>query len=117
MNIKEYSEAIKRTRADLKYKEKDNLHMILGIVTESGELADVFKKDMAYNKKVDWVNVSEEIGDLLWYICNFCNINGIDVEEVMGKNVEKLKTRYPEKFTENKANNRRLEDERRILES
>lgn len=116
MDIKEYSEAIKRTRADLKYKEKDNLHMVLGIVTEAGELADVFKKNMAYNKKIDWVNVPEEIGDLLWYICNFCNINGIDIEKVMETNVEKLKFRYPEKFTDEKANNRDLEKERKILE-
>lgn len=116
MNIKEYSEAIKRTKADLKYKEKDNLHMVLGIVTEAGELADVFKKNMAYNKKIDWVNVAEELGDLMWYICNFCNINNLNIEEIMGVNVEKLKSRYPEKFTDEKANNRDLQREREILE-
>jgi hypothetical protein len=34
----------------------------------------------------------------------------------MTKNIEKLSTRYPEKFTEYHAENRNLEEERRVLE-
>jgi NTP pyrophosphatase (non-canonical NTP hydrolase) len=116
MQINEYCKNAKRTLADLKYKEKDNLHMILGMLTEVGELADIFKKDLAYNKKIDWINAKEELGDLMWYVANFCNINNINLEEILQTNIDKLRTRYPEKFTEENAINRNLEAERIILE-
>ena len=41
---------------------------------------------------------------------------GLDMYEIMTKNVEKLKIRYPEKFTEEAALNRDLEAERKELE-
>jgi hypothetical protein len=39
------------------------------------------------------------------------------MKEVMDINIKKLEARYPEKFTEDKAINRDLEAERKILES
>ncbi len=92
------------------------LHGALGCVTESGELADTVKKTLYYGKEFDWVNAVEEIGDILWYIALLCSALNIDMEEVMERNISKLRHRYPEKFTEEKANNRNLEAERKILE-
>jgi NTP pyrophosphatase (non-canonical NTP hydrolase) len=86
------------------------------MLTEVGELADVFKKEMAYGKPVDWVNVKEEVGDLLWYVSNFCNVNGFDLEEILQTNIDKLQARYPKKFTQENAINRDLDKERTILE-
>jgi NTP pyrophosphatase (non-canonical NTP hydrolase) len=115
MDIKEYSEKASRTLAStLPYL--NNLHMILGMVTETGELADIFKKDLAYGKSIDWVNAQEEIGDLMWYIANFCNMNNFDLEAIMENNIKKLQTRYPEKFTQQDAINRNLSAERKVLE-
>jgi len=116
MQIKQYAEEIKRTLADLQYKEKNNIHMLMGLSTEVGELIDIFKKNFAYKKQIDWINVEEEVCDIMWYLINFCNINNIDIERALDKNIEKLKIRYPEKFTENNAINRNLDDERKILE-
>ena len=116
MEIKEYANEVKRTLADLGYKEKNNIHMLMGLSTEVGELTDIFKKNFAYNTKIDWVNVEEEICDIMWYLINLCNINGIDIEKALDKNISKLKARYPEKFDEELARNRNLELERKILE-
>ena len=116
MQIKEYCESAKLTLADLKDLEMDNIHMVLGMLTETGELADVFKKNLAYHKNIDWINVQEEIGDTMWYIANFCNINGFSLEDILSNNIEKLRTRYPNKFTEYDANNRNLDAERSVLE-
>jgi NTP pyrophosphatase (non-canonical NTP hydrolase) len=116
MNIKQYIKESSRTCPDLGYREKNNLHMVLGISTESGELLDTFKKNLAYRKNLDWVNIEEEIGDIMWYISNFCRINNLDFENILDKNIEKLKIRYPEKFTEEKALNRNLDAERTKLE-
>ena len=116
MQLKEYCQNTERTRSKLDNKQLDNIHMALGLVTEAGELADVFKKNLAYNKSIDWINVQEEIGDLLWYVSGLCNINGFYLEEILQNNIDKLRSRYPEKFDENKAINRNLENERQVLE-
>jgi NTP pyrophosphatase (non-canonical NTP hydrolase) len=116
MNLEEYSIAVESTRADLEVESLDDLHMVLGIASESGELVDVFKKWLAYGKEIDWVNVQEELGDLMWYIVGMCNINGWDLEDILEQNAAKLKTRYPNKFEETKALNRDLDKEREVLE-
>ena len=93
------------------------LHGGMGISTEAGELLDALKKHIFYGKKLDYVNLSEELGDILYYVSICMNVLGISFEEVMEKNIEKLKARYPEKFTEDKAINRDLDTERKILEN
>ncbi len=117
MQINEYVKKSKRTIAPLDTKQENNLHMILGMLTEVGELADVFKKNMAYNKVIDWINVKEEIGDVMFYIAGFCSMNNFDLENILENNVKKLQARYPEKFSEDNALNRDLDKERFILES
>jgi NTP pyrophosphatase (non-canonical NTP hydrolase) len=116
MDLKEYQQKASRTLAATETHLTDNLHMSIGIVTEAGEIADVFKKHIAYGKEIDWVNVKEEIGDVMWYIANFCNINGWDLREILDTNIKKLEARFPEKFSAEKALNRDLEKEREILE-
>jgi pyruvate,water dikinase len=48
-------------------------------------------------------------------ICLFCDINNINIENILDTNIEKLKARYGEKFTSERAINRNLEKEREIL--
>lgn len=115
MEVKDYQQKAKRTLPLLGQK-MDNIHMCLGLQTESAELSDVFKKNIAYAKPVDWVNVKEEVGDMMWYIANLCNINGWNLEDIMETNIKKLEARYPEKFTNENAINRDLNTERKILE-
>jgi NTP pyrophosphatase (non-canonical NTP hydrolase) len=116
MDIKTYVQNTERTRSKLDNKQLDNIHMGLGLITEAGELVDVLKKDLAYGKEIDWVNFQEEIGDILWYIAGLCNINGFDIEKIMDVNIDKLKARYPEKFTSENSIHRNLDKEREILE-
>lgn len=116
LTIKEFQAQAKRTLSDLGSELNNNLHMTIGISTESGELLDVYKKAFAYGKAIDTVNVKEEIGDLLWYIVNLCSINGFDIEEIMHTNIMKLLKRFPEKFDADAAIFRNTEAERIILE-
>jgi NTP pyrophosphatase (non-canonical NTP hydrolase) len=116
MDIKEYVEKAGRTDAPLSSPMEHDVHMIFGMLTEIGELADIFKKNLAYKKEIDWINVKEEVGDLMWYTANFCKANEFDLEKILETNIDKLIARYPEKFTEEKANNRDLDAEREVLE-
>jgi len=92
------------------------LHAGIGLSTEAGEFLDALKKHIFYGKDLDKVNLAEEMGDLFWYMAIVADELGFEFEEVMNRNITKLKARYGEKFSEEKAEKRDLETERKILE-
>lgn len=120
MNYKDYQEQSKRTCPELNDNLRkglsDELHMVIGISTEAGELLDAYKKHFAYGKELDTVNVEEEIADIIWYVSNLCRLKNIDFEKALQRNIDKLKARFPEKFNQENALNRDLDVERKILE-
>lgn len=116
MNITEYGKNAIKTLSQSGNLQTDSLHMVLGMVTESAEIADVYKKNIGYGKQLDVTNIKEELGDLMWYIVNMCTINGWLIEEIMDANIAKLKARYGEKFSEEAAIERNLGKEREVLE-
>lgn len=116
MDLHKYADGVMRTVAVLDPPVMNQYHMVMGISTEAGELLDVFKKYMAYSKDIDWVNVKEEVGDLMFYIVAFCTLNGFNLEKILEQNLSKLQVRYPDKFSEELAQKRNLEKERKILE-
>lgn len=93
------------------------LHSAMGLSTEANEFLDMLKKHIYYGKDLDVVNAKEEISDTFWYCAVAIDVLQTTFEDVMNVNIEKLKIRYPEKFTEEKAINRNLKEERKILES
>jgi len=93
------------------------LHGGIGLATEAGEFLDAIKKHVFYGKEIDKVNLREEMGDLFWYCAIIADELGVDFKDVMQRNITKLKTRYGEKFSQDKANTRDLETERKILEN
>jgi NTP pyrophosphatase (non-canonical NTP hydrolase) len=92
------------------------LHAMIGACTETGELQDMVKKALIYNKPFDRVNVLEECGDTLWYLALALDAAGYTMAECMERNIEKLRVRFPDKFTFKGANNRDLDAERVSLE-
>ncbi len=125
MNTQDYVKlAIKTESTDFKSMntrlENDGvkrlLHAGIGLSTEAGEFLDALKKHIFYGKELDRVNLAEEMGDLFWYLAIVSDELGVEMSDVMERNIEKLKARYGEKFSEEKAENRDLETERKILE-
>jgi NTP pyrophosphatase (non-canonical NTP hydrolase) len=115
MDLNKHAEGVMRTVKILKQPEMNQVHMLLGMFGEIGELTDIFKRYLIYNEPIDWVHVQEEVGDLLYYIFAFCTINGFNLEKILEQNLAKLKVRYPEKYTDELAKKRDLEKERQIL--
>jgi len=125
MNSKDYiSNAIKTESTDFQAMNqrlqndgcKRLLHAGFGLSTEAGEFLDALKKHIFYGKELDRVNLREELGDLFWYMAIACDELDVPFEALMQRNIEKLKARYGEKFSEEKAEKRDLETEREILE-
>jgi NTP pyrophosphatase (non-canonical NTP hydrolase) len=90
-------------------------HHIIGIITESGELAETLLK-IINEQQTDHVNLREECGDLNWYVAGLLDELDANFEQVLHKVIEKLRTRYPDKFDSDKAINRDIDEERRLLE-
>src|SRR5690606_12559489 len=91
-------------------------HAAYGLATEAGELLDQLKKHKFYGKPLDFVNLEEEAGDVAWYLALVCNALGVDMQAIMDRNIQKLRTRFPEKFSADGAINRDLDAERKVLE-
>ena len=92
------------------------LHGAMGLVTEAAEILDALKKHIYYGKPLDLVNISEEQGDVEWYQAILSDEVGKDLDAAMETNIAKLKARYGDKFSEERALNRDLDIERGILE-
>lgn len=185
--ILEYQGLAARTCPNLPGEHENERHMNLGVITEIGEVLDIFKKNLAYGKAIDVINLGEELADITWYIVNKCRFNELPLDDdftavktelkelldtqmfseqglskdlkaealmhpllqaycgptnnmfnapivqlailaniaewyeldffqLLTNNIDKLKVRYPEKFTEEAALNRNLEAERTELE-
>jgi NTP pyrophosphatase (non-canonical NTP hydrolase) len=119
MNLKEHKRESERTfqaPENSNHKQLSILHCVIGASTETGELLDQLKKHVYYNKPIDVVNVKEELGDIMWYLSNLARLMNFDIEECLELNIKKLRTRYPDKYSDNDALDRNLDLERKALE-
>ena len=70
----------------------------IGIASEGGELSEIVKKCIFQGKPLDddtQFHIKRELGDIMWYWINSCRALGLDPNEVIEENVNKLKARYP----------------------
>lgn len=81
MTYQEYQIAASRTCVKLSTDKEDARHMKMGVISEIGELVDAYKKELAYGKTLDLVNISEEWADCAWYLANEANRLKIQLEE------------------------------------
>jgi len=94
---------VKNTPEDLVDTPRGYTHGILGVVTESQELAEVFLDHLENGTPLDEVNLREESGDVLWYVACVLREAGTTFDASMAGNIAKLKERFPDKFDEKKA--------------
>jgi NTP pyrophosphatase (non-canonical NTP hydrolase) len=92
------------------------LHAVLGIATEAQEMIDQIT-NLWKNKHLDKVNLGEEVSDIFWYSAIVSDTLNQPFEKIMETNIQKLRARYGEKFSSEKAINRDLDKERIILEN
>lgn len=71
-------------------------YLYLGLASEVGEVADVYKKSIARGKGVTGVNkeeVAQELADVLWYLTRLTDTLGYSLGDLRLMNYEKLSAR------------------------
>ncbi len=91
-------------------------HALIGTATEATELMEALFSTME-GDEIDYVNVMEEFGDINWYEAIGCDATGVSFEDILNTNIEKLRNRFPEKFTSENAIKRDLDVERNTLQA
>jgi hypothetical protein len=86
----------------------------IGLGSEGGEFEEIVKKIFFQGKPLNEdtiFHMKRELGDIIWYWTNACNALGLDPNEVIAENVNKLEARYPGgKFDAHYSENRKEGD-------
>lgn len=98
MRIREYQQQALRTDRSSGSSRDQLLLPLLGLAGEAGSLLSEFKKFIRegerYRPFTD--QVSEELGDILWYVSNIASKMNLDLQEIAEENLAKLADRWPE---------------------
>lgn len=89
---------------------------ILSLEEDLSNLSDIIKKYIAYNKEIDKQYELDLLKRIFYRLLDLYRCNDLDFHKCLENNINKLKVRFPEKFTEENALNRNLEQERKTLE-
>ena len=99
MTGNEYQRHALRTASGMNYENHGMLmNGALGLCGEAGEVAALVKKATFQGHELDTDHIAEELGDVAWYLAIASHAIGCDLDEVLARNVEKLKKRYPDGF-------------------
>ena len=93
-----YIADVERTIPKILTKDENINCICLGLAGEVGEVLDYIKKVRFHGHTLDNKILSEEIGDLLWYVFALMSQYNLDLKQVLEQNMEKRAKRYPNGF-------------------
>lgn len=85
------------------------LHALHGMSSEIGELHGIYQK-FYQGHDFDSEHLKKELGDLLWFIAEYCTIRNWTLDEIAQMNIDKLIARYPDGFSQLNSMNRQKGD-------
>lgn len=116
MNFNEYQKLALKTDSypnsgkNIKVTELAFLNKVLGLVGESGEVAEKIKKilrnqdgEMSAEDKQELI---KELGDVLWYIAALTSYLGFDFDTVAKNNINKIQDRAKRGVIKSQGDNR-----------
>lgn len=95
----------------------ENRSMIDCIIILVARLADVDKKQLAYGKIKEGAYQASHAQWLFNCIHMFCVEHQLNIEDVMERNIDKLRVRFPEKFSGEQAINKDESKEKEVFHS
>lgn len=102
MTGNEYQLLASRTIDNKMNEVQKEHHALHGMVGEIGELHSLYQK-IYQGHGFDVEHAKKELGDLMWFVAEYCTVNNWNLEDVMQLNIDKLKARYPDGFDAEKS--------------
>ncbi len=107
LDFEEYQQLAARTAGAGGEGERRLMVAALGLSGEAGEFANLVKKLTAHgHTEINGPTLSDELGDVLWYLAEAATACGLSLEEIAQENVAKLRRRYPDGFSQERSINR-----------
>ena len=97
MTFTEYQDDAKRT-ASPNRDDKELLISACGLAGEAGEVVELIKKYVGHGKTPSPTRISEELGDVLWYVADIASRYDLNLDGIAANNIKKLRQRYPDGF-------------------
>lgn len=79
------------------------IHAAFGVVGEANEVADLIKKHIFYRQPIDEKKMLRELGDAYHFLDRIADMFGYTDDECRAENVVKLKERFGDSYTHEKA--------------
>ena len=100
MTLDEYQDAAART-INTKLSQKEQLlDAAAGLAEEAGEVLGQVRKHVFQSRPLDRADLEKELGDALWNVAIAARSVGLSLEQVANTNVAKLKSRWPDGYTD-----------------
>ena len=102
MEVIQYQELAARTLNPALIDEQLRDHALKGMVGEIGEINSIYQK-VYQGHEFDEEHVKKELGDLMWFIAEYCTAWGWSLDDICQMNIDKLRARFPNGFEVDKS--------------
>ena len=109
MEVIQYQDLAARTINPALTHEQMKDHALKGMVGEIGEINSIYQK-VYQGHEFDEEHVKKELGDLMWFIAEYCTAWGWSLDDICQMNIDKLRARFPNGFEVGKSIHRAVGD-------
>ena len=109
MEVIQYQGLAGRTINPALTNEQMKDHALKGMIGEIGEINSIYQK-VYQGHEFDEEHVKKELGDLLWFIAEYCPGWGWNLDNICQMNIDKLRARFPDGFEVDKSIHRKKGD-------
>ena len=106
MKLNEYQRLALRTAGNHGDLVQTLMYTALGLNGEAGETAELIKKAFFHGHELDRDALKKELGDVLWYLAVMADALDMPLEDVAQHNIDKLRRRYPQGFSQERSRHR-----------
>ena len=101
LTLASYERAAARTVNQSLTPEERLLDAAAGLAEEAGEVLGLVRKHAFMRHELDSTRLRTELGDALWCLTMVAAALGLSLDEVAAANLDKLRRRYPEGYSDN----------------
>ena len=106
LTLAEYQQRASRTLNRSLSTDQRLLDASAGLVEEAGEVLGLVRKHLFMNHELDTARLTTELGDALWCLTAAAGALGVSLDVVAATNLEKLRRRYPDGYSDDASANR-----------